>query len=246
MPEMRDAMARLREAQKSSRGAPAYSRFINRPLGRPLAAFAYTRGMTPTQVTLFSGISTALGIVAISVLPPTLWSSVLITVFLALGYALDSADGQLARLTGTGSHSGEWLDHFFDAIKASTLHIAVLISWFRFFDLDTAWLAVPLAFGAVGAVFFFGVVTVDLLRRINQLEKSLPPRKPSGATSSALYSLLVVPADYGLLCILFLTLWLPPVFVTLYTALAVVNALLLVASGLRWYRSLKQLNTEAG
>ena len=54
-----------------------------------------------------------------------------------------------------------------------------------------------------------------------------------------------MPADYGLLCIVFLTLWVPPVFVTIYTALAVINLLLLGASGIRWYRSVGRAEAEA-
>ena len=36
-----EALKRLRHVQKSSKGAPPYSLFINRPLGRVIAAAAY-------------------------------------------------------------------------------------------------------------------------------------------------------------------------------------------------------------
>lgn len=244
MSEFTDAITRLRDAQKSSRGAPAYSRFVNRPLGRPLAAGAFVAGMTPTQVTLLSGAATLLGIISIAAFNPTWWSSLIVTAFLVLGYALDSADGQLARLTGRGSLAGEWLDHFFDSIKAALVHIAVLLCWYRFYDLPDTWLLVPIGFGAVSSVFFFGVVGADILRRIHRLTAQAagaPPAPVVAAPTSALYSLMVVPADYGLLCISFLLLWLQPVFLVVYTALAVINAMLLLASGLRWYRSISKL-----
>ena len=63
-----------------------------------------------------------------------------------LGYALDSADGQLARLRGGGSLTGEWLDHVIDSFKISTLHLAVLVMAYRFFPTPTWWLLVPLVF----------------------------------------------------------------------------------------------------
>ena len=44
------AVAELRGAQKSKRGVSLYSRFVNRPLGRLLAAAAYRARMTPNQV----------------------------------------------------------------------------------------------------------------------------------------------------------------------------------------------------
>ncbi|GEK78818.1 CDP-alcohol phosphatidyltransferase family protein [Agrococcus baldri] len=237
-----EAMTQLRTAQKSSRGAPAYSRFVNRPLGRPLAATAAAFGMTPSQVTLVSGACTFSGIAAIALLPIGWWSSVIITALLVLGYALDSADGQLARLTGAFSHSGEWLDHLFDAAKAVTIHLAVLLAWLRYPDLDPRLLVVPAVFAAVASTFFFGVVAVDLLRRIHRLEHpDRPIAEPAGRSTSVVYSLLVAPADYGLLCLLFLVLSVPWVFVPAYTGLALVNALLLLASAVRWHRSLRAL-----
>lgn len=245
MSEFRQAIERLAAAQKSSRGAPAYSRFVNRPIGRVLAAAAYVMKLTPTQVTLLSGVATSAGILLIALVAPTWWSALLVCLLLVLGYALDSADGQVARLTGTGSLAGEWLDHFFDATKQATLHLAVLICWFRFYDLSEPWLLVPIVFSATASVFFFGVVGADLLRRINRLQHpATAPATASGPTST-LYSLAVMPADYGLLCVVFLTLWVPPVFVTIYTALAVINLLLLGASGIRWYRSVSRAEAEA-
>ncbi len=165
MSEFGAAMTRLHDAQKSSSGAAAYSRFVNRPLGRPLAAGAYVLGLTPDAVTLVSAATTLAGIATIALAEPTLGSSLAAVVLLVLGYALDSADGQLARLSRSGSAAGEWLDHFFDALKTVALHLAVLVCWFRYYDVDAGWLVVPLAFCVVSSTFFFGIVAVDLVRR---------------------------------------------------------------------------------
>ncbi|RBL82322.1 CDP-alcohol phosphatidyltransferase, partial [Streptomyces cavourensis] len=48
----------LRGAQKSAKGVSLYSRYVNRPAGRVLAAGAYRAGLTPNQVTLISGLFT--------------------------------------------------------------------------------------------------------------------------------------------------------------------------------------------
>lgn len=242
-----DAMSRLSAAQKSSSGAAAYSRFVNRPLGRPLAALAYAGGLTPTQVTLCSAAATFSAIALIALIDPTWWSSALVALLLVLGYALDSADGQLARLTGTGSLAGEWLDHFFDATKAATLHAAVLICWFRFFDLPMPWLAVPLVFGAVASVFFFGLIATDFLRRVHRAQH--PVVEGAGSTeawrNSPLYSLAVLPTDYGFLCLTFVLLWMQPVFVAVYSLLAVANVLVLGLAAARWYGSLRRMEAAA-
>src|SRR6478672_2588323 len=156
----------LSHAQKTAKGAPAYSRFVNRRAGRYLAAAAYQTGRTPNQVTAASAASSAAAIALVALVPPSAVLGVAVALLLALGYALDSADGQLARLRGGGSPAGEWLDHVVDCIKCSGLHVAVLICWFRYFDLpDAALLLIPLIFGLQYSVFFFTIILTEQLRR---------------------------------------------------------------------------------
>ncbi len=95
----------------------AYSRFVNRRLGRLLAAWATHRACLPNAVTAVSAGFTFSAVVLLAVLPPTWWLGITVALLLVLGYAFDSADGQVARLTGTGSAAGEWLDHIVDATK---------------------------------------------------------------------------------------------------------------------------------
>ena len=122
--DLRTTLRRLAAAQKGATGAPAYSRFVNRPLGRVFAALAFHAGLTPNAVTAVSAACTGTGIVLLAVRPPSWGLGIAITACLVLGYALDAADGQLARLRGGGSPAGEWLDHMVDAAKASGLHLA--------------------------------------------------------------------------------------------------------------------------
>lgn len=235
---IRTSLQSLRDAQKSSSGAPAYSRYINRPLGRIFAALAHAVHATPNQVTGVSAVFTFAGIATIALADPSPWSSILVTLLLVIGYALDSADGQLARLRGGGSPRGEWLDHMVDAVKMSSIHVAVLICWARFYELDTPWLLVPLGFGLVSTVFFFGVIMTDLIRRASGAGPRTWSAESDRARRSPLYAVAVLPADYGLLMIVLVLLWLPSVFLWVYSALFVVNALILLASVVRWYRSL--------
>jgi phosphatidylglycerophosphate synthase len=129
----RETLGRLGAAQKgAARSAPAYSRFVNRKLGRLLAAWAYGRGLTPNAVTGLSALATFTGIALLALLPPSWGLGIAVAVLLVLGYALDSADGQVARLTGTGSPAGEWLDHVVDATKISTMPLALAVGFFRY------------------------------------------------------------------------------------------------------------------
>lgn len=242
MSTYRETVQRLSGAQKSATGAPAYSRFVNRRLGRYLAAAAYLRGLTPNAVTAVSAVLTFAGIAVIAVAEPRWWVGVLVCLLLVTGYALDAADGQLARLRGGGSVSGEWLDHMVDALKISTLHLAVALSVFRFFDVDERWTLVPMGFAIVGAVAFFGMILNDQLRRQHGVASASGP-PVQGARPSIVRSLLVVPTDYGLLCLAFLLLGSASVFLAVYTLLFAGSAGYLVLALVKWYRDMAGLES---
>ena len=188
------ALRRLQRAQKSSRGAPAYSLYVNRPLGRVLAAAAYGIGLTPNQVTAVSALFTFSGLVVLALAPAEPLVGLLVAVLLVLGYALDSADGQLARLTGGGSLGGEWLDHMVDSVKVVAFHLAVLVTLYRSFDLDQLWLLVPLVFAVASSVHFFGMILVDLFRRGPLGRVAWHRRRRPGTVSGQ----AVAQASYGL------------------------------------------------
>jgi phosphatidylglycerophosphate synthase len=224
-------VARLAAAQKSrAPGAPAYSIYVNRPLGRLLAAAAYLAGLTPNAVTAISAAFTFSAIVIIAITPPTPLTGVAIGLLLILGYALDSADGQLARLRGGGSPAGEWLDHVVDAAKTSSLHLAVLVSWYRFVELPSELLLlVPIGFAIVAAVLFFAMILNDFLRiRSHSVQRG--PRAGGG-----IRSLLVLPTDYGVLCIAFLLFGAPTVFVPVYGLLFVANVAFALVALPKWF-----------
>jgi phosphatidylglycerophosphate synthase len=235
----RDSLRRLQTAQKSSRGAPIYSLLVNRPLGRLAAAAAHQAGMSPNQVTLVSAVFTLTGIALLAVSEPNWFSAALITLALVAGYGLDAADGQLARLTGGGSLSGEWLDHVIDSAKIATLHLAVLIMIFRFFGLGTWSLAVPLVFSAAYVVHFFAMLLTDLLIRVR---KAGAEAGVLAGPPSRVVSLLKLPTDYGILCLSFLLLGAPRVFFAVYAllALAMLGYTVLVLPV--WYGRLRRLN----
>jgi phosphatidylglycerophosphate synthase len=216
------ALNRLRDAQKSSKGAPPYSLYVNRPLGRIFAAAAYQVGLTPNQVTYLSAAFTFGGLVLLALAPATWLVGLLVTICLVVGYALDSADGQLARLRGGGSLLGEWLDHMIDSIKVAALHLVVLITLYRNFDLAIGWLLVPIGFAVVSAVHFFGMILVDLMGRVRRAEAGLPA--PPKASANVLVTLAKLPTDYGIFCLVFLLLGLHTAFFVVYTVLAVATA----------------------
>jgi phosphatidylglycerophosphate synthase len=237
-------LRRLASAQKPpAAGSPAYSRFVNRRAGRYLAALAYQVGLTPNQVTAISALFSYAGIAAVALFRPSWPLAIGVTFALLFGFALDSADGQLARLRGGGSKSGEWLDHMVDCAKISALHGAVLVSFYRFFDLDSAgWLLVPLGFQLAATVAFFGMTLNDQLKLVHYA--ALGDRPPRVIRPSTLRSMIVVPTDYGVLCLAFLLLGAPRVFLVTYSLLFVANAAFVVAASIKWFRDMAALDAR--
>lgn len=234
----RGAFESLKAAQKGhARGAPAYSVYVNRKIGRVFAAFAHARGWTPNQVTAISAVHTFVGIALIVALPPSWWSGLLIALLLACGYAWDSADGQVARLRGGGTAAGEWLDHFVDAAKLSLLHLAVLVGlWLHTPLRDTAWLLVPLSFSAIATVTFFGMLLNDLLKASRSVAST-----HSRGGGTLLRSTILLPTDFGVLCLVFVLWGWTEVFIVVYALMATAALAFLVLAARRWFREMKSL-----
>lgn len=234
-----EAMAALGGAQKAAaRGAPAYSRFVNRRLGRRLAARAAVAGLSPNAVTGISAAFTMTGIAVLAMAPLGTPTGVLVTMLLLTGYAFDSADGQLARLRGGGSPAGEWLDHVVDAIKVSALPLGLFVGLARSSDVAVGWLAVPLVSTVVSAVLFFTMILTEQLRRAHG---AVPLAPVGGGARSWARSVLVLPTDYGVQCIAFVLLGALPVFVVVYSAIVAATTGFLAIACVKWYRELRSL-----
>ncbi|MFB8370215.1 CDP-alcohol phosphatidyltransferase family protein [Pseudarthrobacter sp. NPDC055928] len=234
----RDAVSRLSGAQKTAaRGAPAYSRFVNRRLGRYLAAAAFGLGLTPNAVTAISAVFTFSGIGLLVAFPPSWGLGIAVSLCLVVGYALDSADGQLARLTGKGSPAGEWLDHMVDSVKTSVLPLALLVALYRFEAVDQIWLLVPLGSAVVAAVLFFSMILTEQLRR----QRGVVSLANDASGPSWLRSVLVVPMDYGVLCLSFFVYGATPLFMAIYTAIFAATAAFLAMASVKWFRELQIL-----
>jgi phosphatidylglycerophosphate synthase len=230
----REGLEALRRAQKTSKGAPLYSRLVNRPFGRVLAAAANVVGLTPNQVTAISACFTFTAIGLIATLSATPLVSSAVVGLLVVGYAFDAADGQLARLRGMSSPVGEWLDHVVDAAKIASLHLAVLVHWYRFDDERGPVLLLPVAFQIVASTMFFVIILNDHMRRARR--GNAHAILQGDGRSSWWYSLAVVPTDYGLLCLVLGLMWWSAGFAVVYGLLLVANIGFLALALPRWFR----------
>lgn len=218
---------------KSAGGVSLYSRFVNRPVGRVLATVLCRLGVSANTIT---AVSAVLGAVALSVLclrPPSATVGIIVALLLVLVFALDSADGQVARMTGTSSLSGEWFDHVVDAGKHVALHSAVLVGWFRFDVQEGAWLALPLVFQLVTVVLFSALHTATLLKRQQPTRPA-----PSSGGGSLTRGVFLLPADHGVLCWSFVLYGATTAFRWVYLVLFLLNAVILAGFLRKWFREL--------
>lgn len=200
--------------------------------------------MTPNQVTGVSAVFTYSAIALLAFTTPSPVMSGLIAALLLTGYALDSADGQLARLTSTGRPSGEWLDHVIDMGKTCLLGGAIAVSWVRWGVPGREWgdgwaVGVPVLFVTVSVVAFFGWLLSDLLVRLSRARAGArQARTPTSARAPALRSILRLPSDYGLLALTFVwySTW---VFPLTYSFLLLANSGILVAALPTWFRQVR-------
>ena len=236
---LRGTLERLAGAQKGAVGAPAYSRFVNRRLGRLFAALAFHAGLTPNAVTAISAVWTGSGIAVLALAPGSWMTGIAVAACLVLGYALDAADGQLARLRGGGSPAGEWLDHMVDVLKIASLHVAVLVGLYRSGAVPDVLLLVPLGFSVVSVVLFFATLLNEALRA----EHGVATRsQPTGERPSVVRSLLVLPVDFGLLCCVFVLFGAPTLFMSVYAFLFFAMTAYLVLASVKWFREMERLS----
>lgn len=234
----REALAHLQEGrlQKTTKGLPGYTRFVNRPLGRRVAAAASVAGLAPNQLTVVGSALTFTAVALLALVPPSLGLGVGVTVLLGIGFVLDSADGPLARLRGGGTPAGEWLDHVADAAKHCLLHSAVLVAWYRWFDLPSAMLGVPIVFLVAEVLFFFTAMLTESLKKRHGAAAG-----PGSGRASVARALVLLPIDYGSVLLSFVMWGSARLFAAVYSVLAaaIVGYLLLVMP--KWYSDVRAL-----
>ncbi len=233
---VRAALASLGQAQKPGGGVPAYTRWINRRLARYAAAAAYSWGWSPNAVTIASAACSAAALTALIWLRPTPALGLFVAVLLALGYLLDSADGQVARLSRSGSKQGEWLDHVVDAIRTPTIHLAVLVALWRWMDAPGWLLMIALLYAIMSVGQFMSQILAEQLA---------PDRGRPAASGGTARSVLLTPTDMGTLCWMFVLWGFPAVFAAVYTAMFAINTVYSAVSMRRKYQRLAGVTRPA-
>lgn len=244
----KSALRELKYAQKPGHGVPAYTRWINRGLARGVAALLASWGWSANKVSLASALVSFVGILLLLLLPVEPWTGVIAAVILAVGYLLDSADGQVARLTGTGSSAGEWLDHVTDAARTPAIHLCILVGFIKIYGASAWQWWIPLIYCLIAATHFMGQILAEqLLRLLAEAGPAQADEQPAvadqpsspGLRRSVARSIIMVHTDSGTLCWLFLTWGFPPLFLLLYVLMFAANSLTSVVSLTRRFRDLR-------
>lgn len=260
----RESFQQLKQAQKSRKGVPLYLLWVNRPAGRVVAAALRNTPIRPNHVTFAGAVLTYGSLLWLAFGAGAGVASALVGVLLALGYVLDSADGQLARLQGRSSAYGEWLDHILDNGRIAVMHVGAFCYLVRNTDYDPVLLAACTgAFLLASSTIFFGGALLDQLRRnaSARVARAVLPGQPdhpaqdgpAGAASVTAESaagenrrmmrrsVITLPVDYGMTCLAFLLLPLPGVFLVAYAVLAGAHLLMCAAFLPKWRSELLRL-----
>lgn len=237
-----EALDRVRPAQKPGAGVPAYTRWVNCPLARYAAAWLTSQGISANGTTALSAAFSAVGLVWLALGPLTWWTGLAVAVLFAAGYVLDSADGQVARLTGTGSPAGEWLDHVVDAVRTPAIHLCALVSWYRHEPLRgdvLPWmLTLPVLFTLVAVGHFMSQILAEQLLRAGGAHSNV------ASDAGPLRSFVNLPMDAGVTCWIFALWGSPAVFTALYSLLLLAHVAIGGVSMRRKHRALSALSTR--
>jgi phosphatidylglycerophosphate synthase len=209
------SVLRLADFYAANRGGGLYSEAVSQRLGALIALASARRRLKPTAVTLASlavGLASSITLAAMGdrVGP---WAALLVLLGWQLAYALDCADGQLARVTGQASPAGARVDVLCDVAS----HIALV----------TALVSVaepPLWLGAL----FVGSWMVNIIASVLATGEA-PALLASRSMPTRVVKLL---RDYGALVLVagLVVLFAPSFLVWYLVSLTTINILFLIAS----------------
>jgi hypothetical protein len=106
-------------------GEELFDLLVHRPLGYLVVKLIQPLPITPNQVT---GLSVLASVVAASFIITNNPANLAVAaIFILLGNVLDCADGQLARMRGTGSRYGRIIDGWGDYLSSVILYVAICV-----------------------------------------------------------------------------------------------------------------------
>ncbi len=138
------------------------------PIARRLAELLCPTSIRPNALTLASGGLMLAAALVVAFGPGNGWiERIVVALGLALALILDTADGRLARLQGTRSALGQWLDQVLDELADMALHAA--IAWSAFSrDGQPVWLLLGMLYASGKYLFVVQSLLGEELERTNR------------------------------------------------------------------------------
>ena len=103
-------------------GNPTWTHYVTRNLALPIVYVCVKLHITPNMITTISLLLGIAAIVVIGINSKNIFNIIAFGVLLQLSYAMDSADGTLARVTGCSCRFGAWYDLVIDRF----LHVIIV------------------------------------------------------------------------------------------------------------------------
>lgn len=181
--------------------------------GAVMAFMASRVGLTPNQLTLTSGLLVLVAMVALLVLGfGSLVGALSVFFLMVVSYALDCADGQLARATGQCSKYGAWLDHVVDAGKIFVVHGSV--GWLLISEIAAHWCFLAMLINMGGSVLYFFAWNYKVMIAGRGLIARLADERAQSCTR--VFQFAQQFTDYGWFPFLFILLFDPQKFALVY------------------------------
>ena len=155
---MSDQRFTLQDVRRTYKSRDAWwTVFLTDPIAGPLVVVTANRTrITPNQLTVGALV---LGVVSAALFwQAGTWALVVGALLFQLSFVLDCMDGKIARLKGTGSILGSWLDYIFDRIRVFVCALALFGGQYR----ETG--------RPVFLVLAVVVVFLDMLRYMNAMQ----------------------------------------------------------------------------
>jgi hypothetical protein len=161
MQESVDKKIAFEDTLKSNDTEERIDIWFYRPIGYRIALFCAKVGITPNAVTIISiFFGVGAGILFYS---PLLWVNVIGMLLLIFANSLDSADGQLARITNNKSRLGRILDGFAGDFWFASIHIAICLR-----SMNEGWTAAIWILGiGAGISHLFQSAMADYYRNVH-------------------------------------------------------------------------------
>ena len=254
----------LRILTKADEDSPV-SKYIYRPVSKPITRALLHTSITPNQVTVVVGIIGLIGcfLTALPGQSMLIWGAALV---FASGI-LDGCDGEIARLKITSSPLGAWLDTIVDEITSVAYFVAIGIHTYQLHP--EPWIGGTVALGTLGylasiyGIYYFCIVvlkaggsqyyvgTLDVVESQSGVGLKARARAPSNLPKWMLvlgqWALYVIRRDFINLAAFILALF--NLYAVIYTGIfvgAIVSGAIIAREHIRLRAQLREVARRGG